>query len=276
MISVNFASEIPLSGSDRRQAVLDLLLERDKVTVRELEERFRVSTMTVHRDLDALEDRGVLRKVRGGATLQPTGVYESSLAFRLGEHPEAKERMALVAAQWVESGSSVALDDSTSALAMLPHIARIPQVTVVTNFISVFEAVARMTDSTLSVIGIGGVYHPKYHAFGGVLAEQALHNVHADRCFLSVSAVDVERGAFHQDADQAAIKRTMIEIADDAVLLADASKFSKRTIHRVVPLDAFDAVVVDDLTEQSNIRALEAHGLEVCVAAKLQPDGASG
>jgi len=250
----------------RRRAILDLLLARDEITVRELVERFGVSTMTVHRDLDALEGRGVLRKVRGGATAQPTGLYESSLAFRLGENRGAKAQIARAAAQMVVPGSSLVLDDSTTALAMLPHLSQIPQLTIVTHFVSIVEAVSAITDAALNLVVVGGTYNPKYHAFGGVLAERALQDFHVDQCFVAVAAVDAERGVFHQEADQAAIKRTMIEIADRATLLTDASKFSKRAVHRIVGLEAFDDVVVDDAVDPEILSALRAKGLTVHLA----------
>src|SRR3954454_23151297 len=113
-----------LAVGERRDAIRRLLLERDSVTVRELTDRFQVSTMTAHRDLDALARRGVLRKVRGGAAAQPTALYESSLTVRLSEMREAKENIARVPARSVEPGSTLVLDDSTTGLAMLPHLAQ--------------------------------------------------------------------------------------------------------------------------------------------------------
>jgi len=254
------------SAAARRQTISELLLERESVTVRELTERLAVSTMTVHRDLDVLEANGVLRKVRGGATAQPTGVYESSFGYRLSHMREAKRRIAYLAAQSVEPGSSLVLDDSTTALALIPELAEISQLTIVTNFVSIVEAVAEMTDAELTLVVIGGTYTPKYHAFGGVLAERGLRELSVDRCFLSVAAVDVQRGAFHQEPDQAAIKRTMIAIAAQSTLLADASKFGKRAIHRIVGLDAFSGVIVDDSLDEATLSALRNSAADVQVA----------
>jgi DeoR/GlpR family transcriptional regulator of sugar metabolism len=253
------------SAAHRRDLIVQLLLDQDSVTVKELTERFQVSTMTAHRDLDALAERGVLRKVRGGATAQPTALYESSLTFRLSENREAKDRIAQAAAALVEPGSSVVLDDSTTGLAMVPYLAAIPELTIVTTFVSIVETVARLTDGAIDLIGIGGAYDPKYHAFGGVMAEQALRNLRVDRCFMAC-LVDVRRGVFHREPEQAALKRTMLEIADDCTLLADASKFSKRGMHRIAGLDAFQRAVVDGDTDADDLGALHALGLDVIVA----------
>lgn len=245
-----------ISSRERRDTIVRMLLEQDHVTVRELVERFNVSAMTVHRDLDTLESIGVLRKVRGGATAQPTASYESSLRFRLGQSPEAKERIAEAAAQRVKRGESVALDDSTTALAMLPHLAEIGELTVVTYFASVVEEVARLTPDTLRLIVIGGTYSHKYHAFGGVQAERELMRLSVDHSFISVPAVDVRRGAFHQELDQATLKRTLVEIARDSSLLVDATKFQSSALHLVVELAELDAIYVDGSTPDPTVSAL--------------------
>jgi DeoR/GlpR family transcriptional regulator of sugar metabolism len=254
------------AARDRRDAIMGLLLEAERVSVRELTERFEVSMMTVHRDLDVLADRGVLRKVRGGATALPTALYESSLGFRLNEARDAKRSIAEHAARRVEAGSSVALDDSTTTLAMVPFLVSIPQLTIVTYFASIVEEVARVTDSTLKLVVVGGTYNAKYHSFGGVLAQQGLEDLRVDYSFVSVSAIDVDRGAFHQEPDQAVLKRTLVEIARHGTLLADASKFGKGALHRVVTLEAFDSIVVDKSMPRSALAALRAHKLPVEVA----------
>lgn len=235
-----------ISSRERRDRIKELLLEHDSVTVRDLAERFDVSAMTIHRDLDTLEAIGVLRKVRGGATAQPTALYESSLSFRLAQMPDAKREIAAAAAERVKPGASVALDDSTTTLAMLPFLAEIGHLTVVTYFASVVEEVSRLAPDTLELIVVGGTYSHKYHSFGGVLAEQQLMDLSVDHSFVSVPAVDVERGAYHQEVDQAALKRTLVRVAHDSSLLVDSTKFASSALHRVVELSEFDAIYVDD------------------------------
>jgi DeoR/GlpR family transcriptional regulator of sugar metabolism len=193
-------------------------------------------------------------------------VYESSLAFRLHEMAEAKRQIARMAVRRIQPGSSVVLDDSTTALAMLPELARIPELTIITNFVSIIEELTGVTDGSLELVAVGGTYNPKYHSFGGVLAERALREFRVDRCFLSVAAVDAQQGAFHQEPDQAAIKRTMTEIAGESTLLADASKFTKRAVHRVAGFEAFSDAIVDDATDPVVVAALRSRGLDVEIA----------
>jgi DeoR/GlpR family transcriptional regulator of sugar metabolism len=259
-------TEDNVSSRERRDTIMRLLLESESVVVRDLAARFNVSGMTVHRDLDALEAIGVLRKVRGGATAQPTSVYESSLGFRLGKMADAKRSIAKLATRRVSPGASVALDDSTTTLAMMPFLAEIPELTIVTYFASVVEEFARQAQSTLRLIVIGGTYNYKYHSFGGALAEQQLLDLSVDHSFVSVSSVNVERGAFHQELGQAALKRTLVHIARDSSLLVDATKFRTGGLHRVVELSELQAIYVDDTTDATTVSTMRSRGLDVHVA----------
>jgi DeoR/GlpR family transcriptional regulator of sugar metabolism len=249
----------------RRQEIVRLLLERETVTVRELCDRFGVSAMTVHRDLDALQARGVLRKVHGGATAQPSSSYESSLRFRQAAGVDAKRAIAARAIRQVTPGSSVLLDDSTTALAMVPLLAQIPQLTIVTNFLAVVEAYSSM-DGQAELLVTGGLYDERYHSLLGIVTEQALSEVRVDRAFISVPAVDLKDGVFHQEAVQARVKRAMISIADEVVLLADSSKLDKRALHWIAGLDAFDVIIVDESADAAAVEALRSNGVQVDVA----------
>ena len=269
-------SDDSVSSRERRDTIMHLLLESESVVVRDLADRFNVSAMTVHRDLDALEAIGVLRKVRGGATAQPTSVYESSLAFRLGKMADAKRSIAELAARRVTPGASVALDDSTTTLAMMPFLAEIPELTIVTYFASVVEEFARQAQSSLRLIVIGGTYNHKYHSFGGALAEQQLRNLSVDHSFVSVSSVDVERGAFHQELGQAALKRTLVHIARDSSLLVDATKFRRGGLHRVVELSELQAIYVDTTADARTVGTMRSAGLDVHVAGRAAGGGIPG
>jgi DeoR/GlpR family transcriptional regulator of sugar metabolism len=159
----------------------------------------------------------------------------------------------------------VALDDSTTTLAMLPFLAEIGHLTIVTYFASVIEEVTRLAPDTLELIVVGGTYSHKYHSFGGVLAEQQLIELSVDHSFISVSSVNVERGTFHQELDQAALKRTLVRIARDSSLLVDSTKFASSALHRVVELSEVDAIYVDDGLDRDVVATLDRTGADVHV-----------
>jgi DeoR/GlpR family transcriptional regulator of sugar metabolism len=255
-----------LSVAERHEQIEAILMSREEVSVNELVERFGVSLMTVHRDLDVLEGRGVLRKVRGGATAQPSTLYESSFAYRVAANHDAKKAIGRAAARHIKPGSSIAIDDSTTALEILPHLDGLLPLTVLTNFRRAVDAVRELNEEAIETIVVGGAYQPKYDSFGGSLTQKWLNEFRVDQCFLSVSAIDLAHGAFHQETDQAAVKRAMIGIAEKSILLADSTKFEHRAMHRIVDFSAFDLAIVDAGTPPEILAGLRSQGLEVEVA----------
>ncbi|MFD2350077.1 DeoR/GlpR family DNA-binding transcription regulator [Nonomuraea ferruginea] len=131
------------SRSARWQGMAEHIVRQGSVSVTELAESFGVSVMTVHRDLGELERQGMVRKVRGGATAQASNVWESNIAYRLKAHTAEKDAIARVVAGMIEPGSSVMLDDSTTALAVARQLQELAPLTVVTNFLEAIRLLAK-------------------------------------------------------------------------------------------------------------------------------------
>jgi DeoR/GlpR family transcriptional regulator of sugar metabolism len=171
---------------------------------------------------------------------------------------DAKRAIAAHASRYVEPGTSLLLDDSTTSLAMLPFLRRIPGLTIVTNFLAVVEEVTKAGGDTRLIIA-GGEYDPKYHALMGVVSERTLANLRVDRSFMSASAVDTA-GVFHQDPAEVRLMHTRIEIAEETLLLVDSSKLGRRALHHVVGLDAFSTIIIDPGAEDAVVAELRNAG----------------
>lgn len=248
---------------DRRRGIIDLLMETGSASVDELSFRFGVSRMTIHRDLDDLERDGLLRKLRGGASLQSDAQFESDFRYRQRQAVPEKRRIAALAAQFVEPGQTVMVDDSSTAGNLTRHLVDLRPLTVITNNLSVVQDLA--DEGGITVIAIGGQYSKKFHGFFGLPAEEALRSLRADIAFVSTSAID-GTSAFHQDQEVVQTKRLMIAGARRRYLLADHSKFGRTALHFMAPLAVFDAVVTGGEPPQEVRAALEAEGVLLKVA----------
>jgi len=264
-------TEVPRYGSrqdrqrERQRAITDVVLAEGSVRIEQLAERFGISLMTVHRDLDELESRGVLRKSRGVATATSTSLVESSGAYRASRQLAEKEALAVAAMEFVEPGQALFLDDSTTVMHMarlLPHKAPI---TVITNFLTVINELSDERD--VSLIALGGEYHKWCSAFMGRVTIEAIAGLRADLFLMSTAAV-VDDVAFHQASLTADTKKAMFAAAGRRVLLVDHTKFERRALHAVVPLSQFDAVIVDAATEPGHLRRLRDKGVHVVVAGR--------
>lgn len=251
------------SQSERHSLISELVLKHTTVNIQELAEMFQVSAMTIHRDLDELEQQGILRKVRGGATAQPTYLFESHLTYRMGASQEAKDAIATAALAYVEPGEAIILDDSTTILALAKKLADISHLTVITNFFSNIELLR--ANRQINLICLGGNYLFRYNASVGDLCEAMIKSVRANTVFMSSSAVS-EGNTFHQEETIVRVKRAMIESAARRILMVDHTKLGKQALRQLVPLTVFDLVIVDSLSDPVEVDKIRELGVAVEVA----------
>ena len=259
------------SQSERQALITELILKHTTVNIQELAEMFQVSAMTIHRDLDELEQQGILRKVRGGATAQPTYLFESHLTYRMNAGLEAKEAIATAALAYVEPGEAIILDDSTTILTLAQKLVDISHLTVITNFFSNIELLR--VNRQINLICLGGDYMYRYNAVVGDLCENMIRSVRANTLFMSFSAVN-EGYTFHQEEMIVRVKRAMIESASRRILLIDHTKLGKQALRQVVPVSVFDLVIVDSESDPVQVDKIRELGVEVEVAP-IQKKGKS-
>jgi DeoR/GlpR family transcriptional regulator of sugar metabolism len=242
-----------LAPEQRQERIAELVLKQPFIAAKDLAERFDVSLMTIHRDLDELEAHGVLRKVRGGATPQASSLFESNVRYRLTVASEEKQALARAALLQIEPGQAVLIDESTTGLALARLIpARVP-LTVITNSLSVMQELRSVRD--IKLIVLGGDYWPRHEAFCGLACEAAVSALRADVLFMSSTAIS-GGVAYQPDQDMAIAKRAMIAAAARRVLLVDHSKFGRVALHRLAPLTAFDLVMTDDGIDDAGLHQL--------------------
>ncbi|MGW0559806.1 DeoR/GlpR family DNA-binding transcription regulator [Streptomyces sp. NPDC003016] len=266
----------PRGPAPRRAAIAEQVLAAGSATAAELAGRFGVSLMTIHRDLDELERQGLVRKFRGGVTAQPSGVFESNVAYRLKSMRAQKAAVAEHALKLIEPGMAVMLDDSTSTLEIARRLGSgsgsgpITPLTVVTNFL---EALTLLSgERGIHLMALGGDYEPLHSSFLGVSCVEAVQLLRVDICFTSTSAVS-GGFAYHQEQHIVSVKRAMLGSAVKNVLLLDHSKLGRVALHRLAPLSRFDLVLVDDGASARLLRDLDEHKVpyEVCPTAAGGP-----
>ena len=219
--------------------------------------------ITIHRDLDELEQQGVLRKLRGRVTAQPSSLFDSNVRYRLDAARPEKEALARTALELIEPGGSVMLDESTTALMLAKLLPGKVPLTVITNFTMIFDELK--ATKGVELILLGGQYLPALDAFGGAMSEAAISAVRADTLFMSTSAVS-DCVALHQNGEIMRGKRAMMASAKRRVLLVDHTKFDKIALHRLAPLTDFDLVIVDSGTERAQLDELRENSVPFKVA----------
>lgn len=233
-----------VSASVRLARLVERLQSRSYADTQDLAAFLGVSEATVRRDLVELEARGLIRRTHGGA--MPLGQITSDLpnSERMGRNAAEKARIGKVAADMVAPGDAVFLDAGTTTLQVASQLAHRRGLTFVTNGTDIAACLASAGVERLFVIG--GEYNDFNHSLTGALAADAIRRFNVDKLFLSVSAVDLRRGQIaisHPALAEA--QRAMIEIAQEVIVVADHSKFTRNALTVIAPLDAVSRIVTD-------------------------------
>lgn len=252
-----------MRGEERRQEIMDLLVEARAVDLDDLAVRFAVSKMTIHRDLDELEQAGLLRKVRGGATIEAGTQFESDFRIREKQDGAAKTRMARTALDLVEPGMSVMVNDGSMAALLGVALGERRPLTIITNNAAVMDRMKGEPGITL--IALGGMFSPKFNGFFGLVTESTLSRLRADVAFISAPAVSGLQ-AFHMDDAVVRAKRAMMAAAARSYLLVNHARFGRSALHVLADLTAFDAVITDDDLSEADRAAIDKAGITLTVA----------
>lgn len=253
----------------RRQLMAETVMAEGTMRIEDLTERFGISLMTAHRDLDDLAGRGLLRKTRGVVSAAPTSLIESSDVYRSSRQAAEKAAIGEAAAAFLEPGQAVFFDDSTTVLQLARHLATRVPLTAITNSITLMNELKSIRDLTL--LGLGGRFHNWCNAFMGPVTTTEIRRMRADRVFMSMSAI-TDGMVFHQSPEMVETKKAMFDAAEMRILLADHTKFERRALHAMCALDEFDAIIVDDGTSPREVEKMKARGLNVVVASTLHDE----
>lgn len=252
-----------LSQAERQAWITARILEVGSVLVDELAELFGVSRMTIHRDLDDLEKQGVLRKVRSGATAQPSSLFESDFRFRVKQYQKEKEAVSNAMLAYIEPGNSIFLDEASTLLPLVRLLPTLTPLTVITNFLPILNELS--TCKGITLMSLGGEYMPRFASFSGLLTEQTMANLHADLYITSTTAAS-DGMAFHPDQQVVRVKKAMIAHSSRQFLLMDHSKFGKTALHRFAPLTTFERVIVDAGLDPQEAARLREMGVQLDLA----------
>lgn len=258
------------TGDSRRSEIAELVLERGFVRIDELAEHFKVTPMTIHRDLDDLNDRGVLSKVRSGAKATPLEEIERNVAFREHHMIDEKRAIARAALEWLDStggASVIGIDDSTTGLAVVDSLEPGSDLTVVTNFHRAMERIVAIDGARL--IAVGGVYEPEYQSFNGAMAIEAVASIRMDVAFVSAASA-WQDSVYQPNQGPLLTKRAMLRQAERSVLMLDHTKFTRRALHRQAAISEFDVVVVDSGIAARHLAQLQDSAEQVIIAPPLE------
>ena len=254
------AAEPPSDGfmaEERRTQILQIVRSAGRARVTDLAAHFSISAVTIRNDLNELHQRGLVMRSHGGAVLPDTILRESPVHERLSTFAEEKRRIGAMAATLIQDGETIILDSGTTTLEIARQIKRKQGVQVITNGVNIAAELLDARDA--HVFLVGGTVRGESASTSGRFTEEMFEQFSADKLFLSGAGCDLDFGVSGANLEETMVNRSMLRVAREIILVADASKFSRRSMARIAPFSEIDIVISDtSMTEEvrTNIRAL--------------------
>lgn len=248
---------------ERRGQIAELISRQRTVNNAELMERFDISIETVRRDLEYLEQQGVLRRVYGGAVANMSLTSEPEYGSRTQANPQQKNAIAREAVKLIQPGDAVYLGVGTTVQAMAQYMKNIGPVTVFTNALR--TAVELIEIPNCTVIIPGGQLRAKELTLSGFPAEENLTHFNVDKAFIGIGGI-TEEGITDFHTGEACVHRQLVMNARQSIALADSSKMGIRAMNNVCALDRIHTVITDSDASKPMVKALEKTGVHVIVA----------
>jgi DeoR/GlpR family transcriptional regulator of sugar metabolism len=260
---------------DRRQQILKDIDLLDDNLIPRLSKKYGVSEMTIRRDLQALEDTGVIRRTYGGAVRWPQSGGEPLVVAREKRQMLARAQKAAIAGyaarEFVGNGDSIVLEGSTTVTSMVQLITDRQDLTVVTNSLYTAEELRRRMPASATLLCAGGIIRPESSTFVGPVAERFFRELHVKRLFLSATGLTLQGGITDPQMLETQVKRAMIESAAEVIVMLDSSKFGARSLTRVLDFSEITLLITDAGAPAEMLAGLRDRGVALAVVPLAEP-----
>jgi DeoR/GlpR family transcriptional regulator of sugar metabolism len=256
-------TESTMMASERQDELLRKVRLDKIVRIKDLAAEYGVHEMTVRRDLDQLAERGQIERFHGGARINEKRAEELSHFLRSTQNTAEKERIARAAFDLIDDGDVIALDASTSSLAL----ARLLTARSVQAFVTSLDAANVLATSGVPFVLIGGQFNVGARSFYGTFFQQTLDQLHPDKVFFSAKGYTPREGFTDASLELAEAKIAMRATGATMIALVDHSKFGKSSLTTIARTDQVDIVITDqtppdDIREtfdKTDVRLIVAH-----------------
>lgn len=245
---------------DRLNKILELLTKENKMEVSLLAEKLSVSQVTIRKDLDALESRGIIKREHGFALLCSMDDINGRIAY----HYEEKRKIAQKALEMVQNGDTIMIESGSCCALLADALANTKKdLTIITN--SAFIAGYIRGKANFQIVLLGGIYQQDAQVMVGPMVQQCVENFFVDLFFIGTDGYNSRIGFTNRDQMRAQAVRDMARQADNVIVLTESDKFAKNSI---VPLNLktpIKAVITDANISDTMKAELENHNITVII-----------
>ena len=261
---MNKSGEEPLlSLPERHSRILSLLQQNGSISVTQLSELFKVSEVTIRKDLSYLEQQKKLYRTHGSAILISPYISDRHVNEKEKKNVAEKRAIGAAAAALVSEDDSIIIASGTTMAFLAREIKPVGRLTVITAAVPVTQILSQHAD--VDVIQLGGITRSSSVSVVGPFAESMLCNFNCSKLFVGVDGIDTDFGLTTTNMLEASLNGAMINAAQKVVVLADSSKFGRWGFSKICDLEAVDRIITDSGVQPLYLERLRERGIEVTV-----------
>jgi DeoR family transcriptional regulator, fructose operon transcriptional repressor len=253
---------------ERRKLEIKALLEKEKmVSINRLSEVFGISYLTVRRDLEKLEEEGIIKKVHGGAMLikgfEPEPVFHKQKEL----YKDEKSRIAAEASSRIKDGDFIIIESGSTALELVKYLENKKNLKVTTAGMPILVELWSLANKKrdIEVIACGGILRPEVSTFVGSYATNFFKGINVDIAFVGAQALSIDKGISTATFVDADIFRAVVENANKVILLCDSSKFETRSYVNVAPVSSIDEIITDSGIDKDILKKIKKSGINITI-----------
>jgi DeoR family fructose operon transcriptional repressor len=254
----------PLIPAQRRDRIQEYLAINRIARTADLCEMLEASEATVRRDLEWLEEEGLLERTHGGAILNQRMALEPGYQQRAAIFPEEKRSIGALAASLIEKDEIVFINSGTTATQVIRHTRNDPSISVFTN--NLYGAL-EAGEPGFHYYVLGGEFQPRSNSLAGRFGIDNLSEVYANKAILGVDGISQRHGCtVPSDAEAEIIRQMIKQTRGEIIVVADHSKWGVVSNFQIATIDEIDRLISDTALDRSAYESLEAHGVEILIA----------
>ncbi len=260
---MNKGEDFVLSLPERHSRILAMLQQNGSISVVQLAELFKVSEVTIRKDLSYLEQQKKLYRTHGSAILISPYISDRHVNEKEKRNVAEKRAIGAAAAALISAGDSIIIASGTTMAFLAREIKPDGHLTVITAAVPVTQILSQNPD--IDVVQLGGITRSSSVSVVGPFAEQMLRNFNCSMLFVGVDGIDPQLGLTTTNMLEASLNAAMINTAQKVIVLADSSKFGRRGFSKICDLEAVDRIITDSGVQPIYLEQLRERGIEVTV-----------
>jgi DeoR/GlpR family transcriptional regulator of sugar metabolism len=250
---------------ERQKEIYALIKQAETVRVTNLSKRFKVTSETIRRDLEQMEQEGLVQRIHGGAYLNKQDFKNTMPLIKPDLDQKSKQAISAEAAKLVNSGDIIALDSSDISYLLAKKLLT-QEITVITNSIPVTLEFLNRNDHKVKVITVGGYLNKDLSSFVGTVTEKSIEQYNVDKFFFSCNGFHLDYGVYENNEMEAQVKYKFTTISEKSILLAEHENLGRKSLTSFIEIDKINMLIMDQGVAIHDLSTLKTNGINVQLA----------